>query len=142
MKAKVLGRMAVIGLCSVLAVGCAGETEPAADRGEASEGSETSGTPTESGSGETPKQEGAVTLTVWSEAAGNELLEELIQSFKEEYAGQAEFDIRIEEASDADTREMYWGMYIMRRMCFLWRTTKWQVWWQAGHWHKCPMRRR
>ena len=104
MKAKVLGRMAVIGLCSVLAVGCAGETEPAAARGEASEGSETSGTPTESGSGETPKQEGAVTLTVWSEAAGNELLEELIQSFKEEYAGQAEFDIRIEEASDADTR--------------------------------------
>ncbi len=46
-----------------------------------------------------------VTLRVWSEEANFDLLTKMIESFQEEYAGQAEFDIQLEASSDASTKD-------------------------------------
>lgn len=53
---------------------------------------------------ETDPKGGKIKLKVWSEASNFETLNKMIDSFKQEYAGQAEFDITLEEASDAETK--------------------------------------
>ncbi len=106
MKAKVLRSMVVIGLCSILAAGCAGETEsvntPEAEETEASEGG--AGNEKSEKNEKNEKEEGVVTLTVWAEEANNDMLNQMIASFKEQYAGQAEFDIQLVASADAETR--------------------------------------
>ncbi len=47
---------------------------------------------------------GEVSLRVWVEEANIENLQKMIDSFKQKYAGQAEFNITIEPSGDADTR--------------------------------------
>lgn len=53
---------------------------------------------------ETVTEGGKIKLRVWSEAANFDTLNKMIDSFKQEYAGQAEFEITLEEASDAETK--------------------------------------
>lgn len=48
---------------------------------------------------------GVVELTVWSEPDNFDTLNKMIDSFKEEYAGQAEFEITLAEGSDASTKD-------------------------------------
>ncbi len=104
MKAKIIRSMMVAGLCGMLAAGCAGGEDPA-DTGDAA-GAEV----TENGLQEnTQKEEGIVTLTVWAEESNNESLEQMIAGFKEQYAGQAEFDIRLVGSLDAETRNYVLG---------------------------------
>jgi len=50
-------------------------------------------------------EDGIVTLRVWSEEANFPVLTKMIESFKEEYAGQAEFDIVLEQASDSNSKD-------------------------------------
>lgn len=95
MKKKMLSCMMAVVLCGVLAAGCSGKKESAADTTEKTEASE--GT-------EAPDEDGVVTLTVWAEETNHELLGKMIESFKTEYAGQAEFDIQIVTSTDAETR--------------------------------------
>ena len=47
---------------------------------------------------------GHVSLRVWVEEANIDNLQKMIDSFKQKYAGQADFDIIIEASGDADTR--------------------------------------
>lgn len=52
---------------------------------------------------------GVVELTIWSETDNFDLLSKMIESFKQEYAGQAEFEITLEEGSDASTKDVLLG---------------------------------
>ena len=58
---------------------------------------------------DTQKEEGVITLTVWAEESNNETLEQMIAGFKEQYVGQAEFDIRLVGSLDAETRNYVLG---------------------------------
>lgn len=51
------------------------------------------------------RTDGTVSLRVWAEENNFEMLEKMIASFKEEYAGQAKLDIVLEQKSDAETRD-------------------------------------
>lgn len=52
---------------------------------------------------------GVVELTIWSEPDNFDMLNKMIESFKQEYAGQAEFDITLAEGSDANTKDVLLG---------------------------------
>ena len=105
MKAKILRCMAVFGLCSMLAAGCAGEAESV----NAPETPEQAGVEAAEDGKTGEKEEGVVTLTVWAEEANNDLLNQMIAGFKEQYAGQAEFDIQLVASADAETRSRVLG---------------------------------
>ena len=47
-----------------------------------------------------------VKLTVWSEEANWPTLNKMIDSFKAEYAGQAEFEITLVQETDAETKNV------------------------------------
>ncbi len=55
------------------------------------------------------KDNGQVSLKIWSEDTNFEVLNKMIDSFKEEYKGQAEFDIQLEQSSDSETKEKALG---------------------------------
>ncbi|MDE7276136.1 MAG: extracellular solute-binding protein, partial [Lachnospiraceae bacterium] len=97
MKRRGLITTAAVTLCSVLVAGCSGQTqaETAADVPVSSESLQDTGTQNENG---------VVSLTVWAEETNHEVLGKMIESFKQEYAGQAEFDIQIVTSADAETR--------------------------------------
>ena len=54
-------------------------------------------------------ESGKVELKVWAEEGNFETLSKMIESFKVEYAGQADFEIILEDAADADTRNHVLG---------------------------------
>lgn len=54
-------------------------------------------------------ESGKVDLRIWVEEANFENLQKMIDSFEQEYAGQADFNITIEASSDADTRKNVLG---------------------------------
>lgn len=70
-------------------------------------GAETSSTETVSGTDETDN--GVVELTVWSEEDNFDLLNQMIESFKQKYAGQAEFEINLVQGSDSETKNVLLG---------------------------------
>ena len=51
-------------------------------------------------------ESGTVPLRVWTEKENFEMMEQMIESFKKEYAGQAEFDITLEEQLDSKTKDV------------------------------------
>lgn len=53
---------------------------------------------------ETNSGDGVVKLRVWAEESTFDTLNEMVESFKQEYAGQAEFEITLEANSDAETK--------------------------------------
>lgn len=52
---------------------------------------------------------GTVALRVWAEESTYDALNQMIDSFKEQYKGQADFDITLEQNSDAQTRDNVLG---------------------------------
>lgn len=54
-------------------------------------------------------EDGVVALTVWAEEANWEMLNKMIESFKEEHAGEAEFEITLVQESDANTKSALLG---------------------------------
>ncbi len=60
--------------------------------------------PAKMGGQEKGKPGGVVSLRIWAEQNNFSTLEKMIDSFKERYAGEAKFDIVLEENSDASTR--------------------------------------
>ena len=97
MKRKGVVLAAVVTLCSILTTGCAGaaEEETAADAAVSAEDVQ---------SAETSGDDGVVSLTIWAEETNHEMLGKMAESFKQEYAGQAEFDIQIAVSTDAQTK--------------------------------------
>ena len=54
-------------------------------------------------------ESGKVELTVWAEENNFEMLEKMFDSFEQEYAGQAEFEITLVAQSDAETKNSLLG---------------------------------
>lgn len=52
---------------------------------------------------------GKVTLTVWAEEAQHATVQKMIDSFIEEYKGQADFEITLEAQADSSTRDVLLG---------------------------------
>lgn len=50
-------------------------------------------------------ESGTVTLTVWAEESNFDMLSQMIESFKQNYSGQAEFDISLVQQNDANTKD-------------------------------------
>lgn len=60
------------------------------------------------GAEETPSQgeeSGVIELSVWAEEGNFEMLEGMFETFKQEYAGEAEFNITLIEEGDANVRD-------------------------------------
>lgn len=109
MKKRGMAIAAAVTLCSVLTTGCAGaaETETAAEAAvtvEDMQGAEAAVTAEDVQSAETSGDGGVISLTVWAEETNHDVLGKMIDSFKQEYAGQAEFDIQIAASTDAQTK--------------------------------------
>ncbi len=100
MKKKVLAGILAVALCAVNLTGCAGAPR---------EGNVSGGGQVEKEVQETETMQeaegGVVTLRVWSEEANFPTLTKMIESFKEKYAGQAEFDIILEQGSDSNNKD-------------------------------------
>ena len=102
MKRKGVVLAAAVTLCGMLTTGCDGaaEAETSADAAVLSEDVQ---------GAETPADGGVVSLTVWAEETNHEMLGKMIDSFKQAYAGQAEFDIQVAAATDAETKSKVLG---------------------------------
>lgn len=92
MKRKSLSMLTAGLLAVFLLVGCAGSD------GKKMESTENQGT-VETGSGN-----GKVELKVWAEESTFDTLNQMVDSFKEQYKGQADFEITLEQNSDAYTK--------------------------------------
>lgn len=93
-----LKKIIVVGLMGLLFVNLAGCAAVTNSNNQGDERAALS-----SGSSE-KEDDGIVSLIVWSELANHEVLNKMIESFKAEYAGQAEFEFQILESSDASTK--------------------------------------
>ena len=101
MKKKLLTTILAVSLVSVSLAGCGGKTDKTPQNAETvQETSENSAEVLESGE---------VALTIWAEEANFETLSKMIESFKQEYAGQANFTITLENSSDGQTRNNVLG---------------------------------
>lgn len=102
MKRRGLAAVAAVTLCSMLATGCSGEAE--------TETAEEASVLSESGQDtETADEEGVVSLTIWAEETNHDVLNKMIESFKQEYAGEAEFDIQLVASADSGTKSNVLG---------------------------------
>ena len=63
----------------------------------------------ESGEATAELESGKVELTIWAEEENFEMLQQMIDSFKEEYAGQADFDISLVAQPESKTKDMLLG---------------------------------
>lgn len=99
MKKKFLSCILAIVLCVTGISGCG-------NSGTKLQETESDGAGTGSAAGEAATaDDGVITLRVWSEEASFPVMTKMIESFKEEYAGQAEFDIILELASDSNSKD-------------------------------------
>lgn len=83
----------------------------AKDTGKGSTESSTEGQAQEAFSGGTGTEldSGKVVLTIWAGDSYDESLLAMVESFKQEYAGQADFEINVEESSDSGMRNSVLG---------------------------------
>ena len=93
MKRKVIALILSVATMSIMLTGCGGSQKESSENQEA----QTEEISTETG--------GTVTLKVWGATDDQELLAEMVESFKAKYAGEAEFDITIEAVEEADCRK-------------------------------------
>lgn len=106
MKKKIITGMLCVTVCFSLG-GCGSDADTTAEglgQIETLEGTETA-----EGALQAEKDDGVVTLTIWAEAANHENLTKMIESFKAEHAGEAEFDIQLVEAADSSTKDRLLG---------------------------------
>ena len=64
---------------------------------------------TEADSSVSQGSDGTVTLKVWSEESNFDMMNQMIESFKQEYAGQADFDITLEASADSEAKNNVLG---------------------------------
>ena len=64
---------------------------------------------TQGGAQETDRTSGTVKLRVWAEESTYDALNQMVESFKKEYEGQANFDITLEQNSEYETRDRVLG---------------------------------
>lgn len=64
---------------------------------------------TEMAAGDTDTDNGVVQLKVWSEEDNFDMLNQMIDSFKQKYAGEAKFEITLEQNADSDTKDVLLG---------------------------------
>lgn len=93
MKRKLISLLMTATLAMGLLAGCGGDAGASENVGD-----------TEQSTGETDLESGTIELRVWSEESNFDMLNQMIEGFKAEYAGQAEFEITLEAASDAETK--------------------------------------
>lgn len=97
MKKRMLAVFLMAVIVMVTAAGCSKEKETKNSAGE-NISAEKAG-----------KEEGVINLSIWAEAANNDLLNQMIESFKEKYKGEAEFEITLVESADSATRDKLLG---------------------------------
>ena len=97
MKKKILASLLTMAVLCTTITGC-GSTGQSGTQ-ESSESVQTNGT------AETTDN-GVVELTVWAEEANWDVLNKMIESFKQEHAGEAEFEITLVQESDAETKNV------------------------------------
>ncbi len=108
MKKKLIGKMLAVTLVCTMFSGCGQSAQTTSD-GESVRADLTADTETAVDGTETAEDDGTVTLTVWAEEANFAVLQSMIDSFEEQYAGQADFDIQLVESADADTKNTLLG---------------------------------
>lgn len=106
MKKKLIAGMLCVTVC-FSAAACGNDTDAAAENAEQTEIAE--GSEAAEKNAQTSKNDGIVTLTIWAEEANYDMLNKMIESFKAEHTGEAEFDIQLVENSDADTKNNLLG---------------------------------
>ena len=100
MKTRICGTILWMMLACQILSGCGkSDDAAAADDGQTEESTE----------GTATGNDGTVTLRVWAEEANFDNLTKMIESFKEEYSGQADFDIVLEQNADANTKDNVLG---------------------------------
>lgn len=95
MRRRVLGSIMAAVLCGMLVTGCSGGTDSAV------------GASGESADAKVSLKEGTISLRVWTQNV--DLVQEMVDSFVQEHAGEAEFDIQVEESTEADSKDNILG---------------------------------
>lgn len=98
MKKKILTTLLAISLAVLSLSGC-GNTNTVAESNAPQSAADTSG----------EIQSGVIALTVWMEGSNIACTEKMIESFQEEYANEATFEITIVDNPDADTKKNLLG---------------------------------
>lgn len=109
MKKKWMESALAVTLACTMFAGCGQSAQTTADGESVSADLAASGTETAADGTEAEADNGKVTLTVWAEEANFPVLQEMIDSFEQKYAGQADFDIQLVESADAETRNNLLG---------------------------------
>lgn len=91
MKKTVRVGIALMMVFALALTGCGGQKDKKSSTGESGQSKS--------------KSSGVVSLRVWAEENNNEMLEKMIESFKEKYAGEAQFEITLEAKADSETRD-------------------------------------
>lgn len=105
MKKKILMTVLTVSLLVTSLAGCGNSS---ADDGSQAE-TEPADVSAVQGDADGQLESGKVALRVWVEESNIPNLQKMIDSFKQKYAGQADFDITIEVSGDADTRNNVLG---------------------------------
>ncbi len=105
MKKKVLITVLATSLLAASLAGCGNKNTDDSSQTEA----ESVDVTAEQDAADEKLESGKVSLRVWVEEANIPNLQKMIDSFKQKYAGQADFDITIEVSGDADTRKNVLG---------------------------------
>lgn len=92
-KKRILTTILAVSLVSVSLAGCGDKTAESVETQQERSGKETQ-----------ELESGEVSLTVWAEEANFDNLSKMIDSFKQEYAGQADFTITLVDSMDGQTR--------------------------------------
>ncbi len=103
MKKKTLACFLAAILCLPALTGCGGSSST--QNGEAVDSTEAGAMGQETQN----VSDGVVTLTVWGAEEDQELLAEIVESFKAEYAGKAQFDITIAAESESSCKDTLLG---------------------------------
>ena len=108
MKRKLLGLLMSGVILSTLLAGCGSGQEANKDAGvtnEATEGEDATASEAQT----SELESGKVELTVWAEEESFDMMNKMIESFKQEYAGQADFEITLVAQSDGETKNVLLG---------------------------------
>lgn len=104
MKERLRKSLLILPVVSLVMTGCQSAEPVGEEVFESVEGTETI-IAAEEGTSSEEKTDGVVSLTVWGAEEDQALMEQVIQSFEAEYAGQAEFDITFVAESESSCRD-------------------------------------
>ena len=79
---------------------------------------------------------------VWSEEDNFDMLNQMIDSFEQKYAGQAKFEITLEQNADSDTKDILLGDIHNGRMFSRLRMISFLQWLPLVHYIRCQMQKK